>query len=202
MKCRTFERWISDDLDGRLPGRKKEQLGAHLSSCDSCRRYKKEVTGLQAQAKGLFTLHRSPEFWEDFSRRLETKVSSIPGPQSGRGGLFKARWTWAAAGALLLAVTGFFILRNSASSYRESDILSYEDSLSRLFQTIDSDPLLEASFNQYVLDSIGEISESESSDPAPQLGDDSFFWASLSLEELIYLEQELRKENRLTEVPK
>ena len=112
------------------------------------------------------------------------------------------RWTWAAAGALLLAVAGILIFRSPAGSYRESEILSYEDSLSRLFQTVESDPLLEASFQQYVLDSIDEIIEPDAAETAPQFGDDPFFWAGLSLEELTYLEQELRNENRLTEVPK
>lgn len=49
MDCRRFRTMISRELDGALDGAGREELDAHLASCEGCRRFKElSLAGLSA----------------------------------------------------------------------------------------------------------------------------------------------------------
>lgn len=60
MKCTRYERWLWDDLEGRLSAAQRQELHAHLQSCPRCQRQRDAVL---ATYRALHELprHRAPE---------------------------------------------------------------------------------------------------------------------------------------------
>ena len=108
--------------------------------------------------------------------------------------LFKWKWGFAGAGLLLLiAFASYFVFLRSGRPL-ETFPLSYEDSLALIGLDIESNPGLEQSFDQAIAASIDEAVEEDTVMAAPDMGEDPFFWESLSDEDMKYLEAELKKE--------
>jgi hypothetical protein len=202
MSCQTIERWISDELNGRLPPGKRTRLERHLNSCPSCRACREELVRLQEEASKLFEPGRSPEYWDGFVRRLEDGLADGKPALAvrGRGTLFLRRWVWAGAAALLLAAVGVLFLSDRNSYLPEPLALSHEESLSVILAGIEADPDLAREFSEHIEASLRETAGLDDLEPSPRFRDDPFFWEGLSDEELVSLEQELRTQYRLTEV--
>jgi hypothetical protein len=202
MSCQTFERWISDELDGRLPPGKRTRLERHLKDCPSCRACRGELVRLQGEASHIFEPGRSPEYWDGFVRRLEDGLAAREPVQAfrGRAPFFRRRWIWAGAAALFLAAVGIRFLSERSSALPEPLALSHEESLSVILAGIEADPDLARAFSEHIEASLRETAGLDDLEPSPRFRDDPFFWESLSDEELVSLEQELRTQYRLTEV--
>ncbi len=202
MKCRKYERWISDDLDGRLTAERKAALDNHLASCPSCRAHRREIGRLQAEAPELFDPARGPEYWDGFTRRLGRRLAARgdSGITRRGAGVLGRRWAWAAIGALFFAAVGVRVLVVRKPGLPEQPVLSHEESLAAFLGDVQSDPDLIEAFSAYIETALREEAGLDTLEPVPRFRDDPLFWESVSDEELVSLERELRTQYRLTEV--
>ncbi|MDW8051883.1 MAG: zf-HC2 domain-containing protein [Armatimonadota bacterium] len=60
MKCKRYEQWLWDEVEGQLSADRRQQLQAHLAECERCRQLRERV---RATYHALHTLprHRAPE---------------------------------------------------------------------------------------------------------------------------------------------
>jgi hypothetical protein len=203
MNCQTCERWVSDELDGRFPPRRKAALERHLRKCASCRAYRGELVRLQKEAPKLYETDRGPAYWESFIRRLGLKLASEePSSEAVRGGSAFRRWRWAWAGAafLVLAVAGLLFLSGRKPLLPDRLALSHEESLVMILGELDTDPGLARAFSEHIEASLKETAGLNTQESPPRFRDDPFFWESLTEEELASLVQELRIQYGQTEV--
>ncbi len=203
MKCDRYEKWMSDDLDGGLSRGRKDRLERHILTCRRCRTALAEMAGLQKAAGNLLEPGRGPEFWEDFERRLDSRISNddLSGRQDRAHIPLEGRWVLSGAVALLTMAVGLYVLLSPTRGIPQSTGLSAEDSLSTIFNEIGDDSDLEASFHEVIISALEESAGLGATDLAPQFRDNPLFWESLSDEELISIERGLQMENRITEVP-
>jgi len=197
MRCETWERWISDALDGELSGERAARLERHLRDCPGCRAYRESLTHLQADAGGLADPGLTPGDWADFSRRLESKLhgSLIPGSAPQRAPLFfRRKWAWAGASFLVLAFIGTYLAVLRPRGVQEPVFVSFEDSVARVLGEIASNPDLENSFDQEIMASIAEAVRPPEDEVPVAFEDNPLFWESLSDGELAYIESALRSE--------
>jgi len=109
--CGSFERRLSDYLNGALPPQEHVELEKHLSSCDACRRKADTMRRTVFLLQGLEQHRTSP----DFKAALYRKLSSVqePSPKSFWQ-IFpslRARWLWrpvAAVAILVLLAVGLW----------------------------------------------------------------------------------------------
>lgn len=208
MSCGTWKKRISDAQDGALSGKQAVRLERHLRQCVSCRTYRDDLARLGKGAKDLADPGLAPGEWEDFGRRLDSRLAASVPPREAGGGRddeqgdvrVRARlpvfWTWARAGVgfLILAfvVTYFAVLRPRRG--QEPVFLSFEDSVAQVIGEIGPDPELESSFNRQIVVSISEAAGDESETSAVRFDDNPMFWEGMSEEDLRFIESELRKE--------
>ena len=194
MRCETIKKWLSDDLDGALSSKRKARLEIHLRECLVCRRYRADLTRLQAEAASAADL--SPEYWAAFERRLESKLAFVePVREASRAPLFRGRkWAWAAAGFLALAAVGTYLAVSRPGRTLETAWVPYEDSIARILQAAEEDPEVENLVNRELLASITEVAPDPEEDYAAPLAADPLFWEGLSEEELEYIAAELERE--------
>ena len=158
MRCDTARKWISDDLDRRLSGRRAEPLRRHLQRCAACRAYRGDVALIQVRTQAQPTASLAPEDWSRFERNLERELRTAPqalGRMAPPLGL-RMRWVWAGAAMVLVAGMTVFYLATRGSASLDPAFLSYEESLDQIYREIRDDPGLADSLNRLVLASIGE----------------------------------------------
>jgi hypothetical protein len=197
MRCETLRKWISDDLDGVLRGKRKARLERHLRECAGCRAYREDLARLQAGAEGLAEPGLNPQAWADFSRRLERKLAGSGTPARRREKapvLIRSKRAWAAASFLVLVVIGAYFALRRPAGFEEPGFASFEDSVAQVFGEIGSNPDLENTFNREILASIEEAVRPALDEIPVPFGDNPLFWEGLSEGELSYIETELQKE--------
>jgi len=207
MSCETWKKRISDAQDGALSGKRAVRLEQHLKGCVSCRAYRDDLARLGKGARKLAEPGLAPAEWEDFSRRLGSRLAAASSEPAVRGdderGKARVRphlpvfWTWprAAVGFLFLAlvITYFAVLRPRPG--QEPVSVSFEDSFAQVIREIGTDPELERSFNREIVASINEAAEGQSETGAVRFDDNPLFWEGMSEEDLRFIESELRKEH-------
>ncbi|MDH5466160.1 MAG: zf-HC2 domain-containing protein [Candidatus Aminicenantes bacterium] len=200
MRCKTIEKWLSDRIDGELSERKIKSLQAHLERCPSCRSYAAALEKIQDEARSIERLEVSPSFWEEFTSRLRSDLSSKKQEKRLERPLVK-RWRWAGASAALtlLIVVGLYFLLFFEKPVPEMYVFSYEDSLAQIYREIGRDPELETLFNLVVLASIGESLEGAGWQDSAGFQESSLLWENLSEEELKLIESEIKKEEKIEE---
>lgn len=194
MECKKIEKWVSDNIDDELSEKKKKILKAHLKRCSSCRSYAKVIERIHNETKSLETPEVSPAYWEEFTSRLKTKISSsLPEKRRGKAPFLRWKWAWAGAGLIFVIVVGLslYLIQNRAP--QEVYIFSFESSLSQIYQEIGNDPELEDFFNSVILDSIGEILEDSEWIISPDIYENPLLWEDLTEEEMRFLESEIKK---------
>ena len=159
MKCSEFEQWISDFTDGKLAETKRIILEKHILRCPSCRAYKKNTDAIHEEVLHLDQSSPEPEYFQDFSERLQTRLVSERQPR--RAAIFVGmgwRWTYAAAAAAFVAVMMvFFISPPQRFQHDEGAVVaSYEDAIREINGSIDDDAKLEELFNTILLASIAK----------------------------------------------
>lgn len=209
MKCRRFEKWISDSLDGALSEKKKERLDAHLKSCAHCQAYKNRMLALQGEA-GHIALEEqalAPEHWHGFSDRLQARLAAADQEYIEKKSVRRIRglgqnwvtrnWRWAAASgfaaaAVVLAILVLppFIVREPAQYY----VFSLEETLAQVDMEMGTDLELEAAFNSLLQTAIETEVENIDLGIEPVYWENPLEYEDLSQEELLYLEAEIRKE--------
>jgi hypothetical protein len=193
MNCRTFERWISDELDGTLPRERREMLKAHVDWCQDCRAYRDRLGRLQTEAARLETPGPGDEYWETFSMDLEKKLVALS-PAKKSLAAFRPRWRWAWAGvpALAAALSLFLLLRPRPAP--ENEVFFFEACLNRLSFEIGSDSGLADGFETILLGSVRQGLYAATLEEHSLLARDSLFLENLSDDELRFIEQEIKKE--------
>jgi hypothetical protein len=194
MKCRKYEKEISDALDGALSPGKKKKLEDHLAHCLNCRAYQERLSFVQEEALRLEVTEVSPSYWQEFSLDLEKRLRTLE-PRREAAKPFRLSWKWAWLGVpvLLGSVLSFILLRDRVPPL-EDDIFSYEACLDRLHQTIGNDAGFEESFNRVILGSLGEDLDFATIEESVVLAENPFFWENLNDEELQFIEQEIKKD--------
>jgi len=196
MKCRKYEKWISDALDRALSERKTKILEDHLAGCPNCRVYKERLSMIQHEALRLEVTEVPPSYWQEFSQSLGKKLRALE-PRKEAPNQFRLSWKWAWLGApvLLIWVLSFIFLRDRVQPL-EDNIFSYEACLDRLYQAIGDDLGLEENFNRVILGSLSEGLDFATIEESPVLSDEALFWEDVSDEELEFIEQEIKKETK------
>lgn len=198
MKCKKIKKWLSDSLDNELSKKKIQALGEHIKRCASCRSYAKFMENIHKESKSLKMPVVSPAYWEDFSSRLKTKVTSFQPAEKRIRSLF-VRWKWVWAGAVFICViiVGLLLFLARDEMPQEVYVFSFESSFSEVYQEIENDQELENLFNSLILVSIGEALEDSEWVVNPDFYENSFLWENLTEEEMEYLESDIKKDNKL-----
>jgi hypothetical protein len=201
MRCKTIEKWLSDRIDGELSERKIKALQAHLERCHSCRSYAAALEKIQDEARSIERPEVSPSFWIGFTSRLKADLNSKRQEKILEPPLVK-RWRWAGASAALtlLIVAGLYFFLFFEKPVPEMYVFSYEESITQIYQEIGGDFELEEMFNLVVLASIGEILEGSGWQDSPGFQENSLLWENLSDEEMMLIESEIKKEEKIEEV--
>ncbi len=78
MNCTRFERWLWDEIEGRLSAAQSQAMRAHLQACPRCQR---QWEAAQATYRALHTLprHRAPEHLV-VQMRTHIQQASTPKP--------------------------------------------------------------------------------------------------------------------------
>jgi len=198
MGCKKIEKWVSNNIDGELPEKKKKILEAHLKRCSSCSSYQKIIERIHKETKSLEMPEVSPAYREEFTSRVKTKIS-FPQPEKRIGAPLFSRWKWAwtAAALIFVIVVGSVLYLTQSRPPQEVYIFSFENSLAQIYQEIGSDSELEDLFNSVILASIGETLEDSGWIIRPDFYEDSLLWDNLTEEEMRFLESEIKKDTKL-----
>lgn len=195
MNCRTSERWISDDLDGRLSPGRRGRLRLHCEHCPACRAFRADAAVLQKAARALPDPAPPEDYWGEFERRLRSGLAEAPRPSAGtRIAAFHParRRAWAAAVLALLAAGGILLFRPRGTG--EGGFPVYFRTPLQFDQAVGADAELAEAVNGLVLGSIGEDVRGDADIWLPRLAADPLFWEGLSDEDLKHIEAELRRE--------
>lgn len=198
MGCKKIEKWVSNNIDGELPEKKKKILEAHLKRCSSCRSYAKIMERIHKEAKNLEMPEVSPAYREEFVSRIRTKISSAQ-PEEREGAPLFSRWKWAwtAAALIFVIVVGSILYLTQRRQPQEVYIFSFEDSLAQIYQEMGSDSELEDLFNSVILASLGETLEDSEWIIQPDSYENSILWENITEEEMRFLESEIKKDTKL-----
>jgi len=198
MRHKEIEKLLSNNIDGELPEKKKKILETHLRKCSSCSSYAENVERIHKEAKNLEKLEVPPAYWEEFTSRIKTEISSAQ-QEKLRGAPLFLRWKWAWAGAALLfvIVVGLFLYIIQNKTPQEVYVFSFESSLAKIYQEIGSDPELEELFNSVILASIGRTLEDSGWGERPDFYENLILWENLTEEEVKFLESEIKKDAKL-----
>ena len=100
MKCNKILRLLPPYLDGEVPGRVRDGVSAHLSSCPVCR---SEMEALKADI-GLLELAGTPEVTPFLATRVMAEIRQRQAVHVRRG--LRAGWVLSmAAGVILVALS-------------------------------------------------------------------------------------------------
>ncbi|MDI6850245.1 MAG: zf-HC2 domain-containing protein [Candidatus Saccharicenans sp.] len=159
MRCKDYQKLISDRLDGCLSPVYQERLEAHLKTCPVCGQYEKELKTIDREIRNLPVeeLENLAGLESGLRERL-SRVETENGIKQ-RGGRF-IKWTPAwASGLLLLMIAVYFVFFRPAAVEQNLDLatlMSFEDSYLTLTQTLNNDESLKEKYNEEILNSIFE----------------------------------------------
>lgn len=200
MRCKKFEKWLSDRIDGELSKEKETLLKDHLERCASCRSYAESLEKLHEEAVNIKDAEISPAFWEGFASKLVANLKSFRQERKERRPLVLG-WKWVLSGAALLAavVIGGYLLFFQSQPPQEMYVFSFENSLARIYQEIGDDAKLEELFNSVIMESIGESLEDSGWREHTDFSKNFLLWEDLSEEEMKLLESEIKKDVKIEE---
>jgi predicted anti-sigma-YlaC factor YlaD len=201
MRCRAYEKWISDDLDGALTPEKERRLRRHVQDCESCRTHAAHLETMRETAHALASEPVASSHLQHLReglkpRLLEAAREMEGGGLPGKSGLRPLRWApWAAvavaAAALLLVLV---VPRGDREGHAPVYALSFEETLRQLSGASGIDAMLEVSFDELWAGALQGASEAQGSGLLLSPFESPLLWESLTEEELRYIENELKKE--------
>ena len=178
MRCEKSKRLISEDLDGRLPERKRSRLEAHLGVCPDCRAYRAGLETIQIRSRRMAAEGPGPEYFAASLGRLRSALvaeaaAAPPVRKQTRHFAPQGRWAWAGAGSLLLAAGVLFFAVSRTRSPLEFFSLA---------------------FDKAVRTSLWQSARSRHADVAPFLADHVLPLESLTDDEVLDLDTALQSE--------
>ncbi len=198
MRCKKVEQWISDGIDGRSSPEKQAILASHIAACDSCRAYRERLENIHKESQSLLRPQPAPGYWQESISRLKaglraekgtgTKVGEIRSPSF----LFKGKWAWAGAAALLVVALGLYFILSRPNARLEIMAFSFEDAMAGIDQEIRNSPELEKDLNSVIQDSIYEHIGETHEAANPFHYENPFFLESLNEEELQALDSAIK----------
>jgi len=203
MRCRTVQRLISDEIDGRPAPRKRRSFEKHLAACFTCREYGERLRNLQAKSARPGAPAVPSGYWEGSIARLREKLETVRPETGGRERIRRPvpavfpRWAWAGAAALVFAGVGLYFMLGPSNKMLDHFPLSHEEAAGRLVAMLGDDETLEAEFDDLIQASILENSGEEISETRLLLYGDSRFLDGLSEDELLRLESHLDRELKI-----
>lgn len=193
MRCRRFRRWLSDDIDGRLPGKKKRRLESHLEVCSACRAYQEDLARLQAECGSIDEEPVGTDYFERFTAAVETRLRQENISDRRRRPVVRRwRWAWISVPLILALVLGLVFFRNRGEDVR-GEIFSFEACLQRVYQEIGEDDEFAADFSRFLSGSLVDEREAMVLEDDVDLWKEPFFWRSLNDEDLGLIEEEIMK---------
>jgi predicted anti-sigma-YlaC factor YlaD len=196
MNCEKARRWVSDSRDVAISAERAARLERHLAGCPACRSYRDDLARIEQRVKAAAEPGLGPDYWADFSRRLEASLDAAARATPGRKSLASARWKWAWAGVSFLVVVGAatYLAVMRSRNVQGPVVLSTEEILTQVFGEIGANPELEAAFNWEILASIRETVAVHPDEAFVRFDDNPFIWEGMSEEELRFIEADLKKE--------
>ena len=202
MRCRKYEKWISDGIDGNLDVRKRWKLDTHVEACGSCRAYRLHLEKIQGEAKSLSGHAPSPEYWQDSITRLQANLAKAgPAeqnefklrPRQAPAFFPGLRWAWAGAASVLAVGLGLYLTLFQDRRVLEMYPFAFPDQVNSLYEKIGDNTDLEAEFNSLIHASILEEAGEAGAEVKHLLYGNSLFLDSLSDEEVQILDAEISK---------
>ncbi|MFO7734131.1 MAG: zf-HC2 domain-containing protein [Candidatus Aminicenantes bacterium] len=194
MRCDKARKWISDDLDGALPGSRKARLEDHLAGCPACRAYLGDLELIAGEARGRPADDPPPGYWPDFGRRLERRLASPAPPARTAPRLGYRRWAWAGAASLVVVAVAVYIAFLRPGVEQDAAWFPNGSSLASILLEAEGDPDLTSRLDGLVSASIEELTVGPDEDIPVPFADDPLFWEGLSEEELRFIVSELEAE--------
>ncbi len=196
MRCEKSKRRISDDLDGRLSGKDKVRLDAHLKSCAGCRGYRTGLEKIQEEALRTADQGPGPAYFAAALVRLRLKLAAEAPPAGSRAPVFapRLRWAWAGAGSLLLAAVVVFFSVSRTRLPQELYAWSFDEPLASFEHQIADNPELASDFDKAVRMSLRDSVQARHADVEPLLADHSLLVESLTEDEIAALDTALQSE--------
>jgi len=194
MRCRDYEKWVSDSLDGVMRDEQRARLEAHLKKCPSCQAYSARLTRIHQEAASSRKAAVAPSYWEELSSAVRRRIEATEkSPRHLRPAWWSWRWAWGGV-VLFSAVVFSLLLRPRPNPAFQSDVFTFEACLGRLNQEIEDDAELAGNFNLVLLSSLRKDLSPAILEENPVFSEDPLFWESLSEEEWRILEEILTKE--------
>jgi predicted anti-sigma-YlaC factor YlaD len=202
MSCRTWEKWISDDLDGALSLHKKERLQRHFKSCEACRSYAARLQRLREYANQLVAAEPvSQSHLEELQEGLKPRLAAAARELQGDGSAWKngrgqRRWTWWALGALAAAAVLLVLVLPHGDRQGPDEVYAFslEEALTLLSAELGDDWSLEVSFNELLAANFRKTAEIPDEEFHMNPFESPLFWENLTEEELRYIESVIKKE--------
>lgn len=201
MKCRSYEKWMSDFIDQRLSQSREARLKIHLEECPSCRSYLRRIKTLQEEIGRIERTEVKSEHLHYQAESLRFRLQTFQAGMHARQGMRswqerKPDWRWGLAGSTVIAVLFLFFLILPQHSGLNGDtilFLSPENVVNELLEDMGDDPQLQHAFNLMVLASIDISLEEVMPGRDFPLVENPLLLDDLSQEELEYLESEIKK---------
>ena len=199
MRCDKAKRRTSDDLDGRLSGKSRIRLEAHMRECGSCRAYRAALERIQSQAVRMRDSGPGPEYFAASLVRLRAKLTAEAAPSARFGRqpevfVPRARWAWAGAASLLLAAAALFFIFSRTRSPQELYSLALDEPLASFEHRIADSPEWAGDFDKAVRASLRESTRARHADVEPFLSDHTLLVESLTDEEARAVDAALQTE--------
>ena len=199
MKCQQIEQWLSDSIDGAIPGKRKAIIEIHLETCSACRTFRDQIEQIDEEARKMDAPEVSPEQSREFSLRLRsTLIEMEEGKNKGVLHAFRNKWVFVPASVIMVSlfVLIFVFYERKDFQAEESYVFSFGNAVEEIYQDIGGDMALQEAFHSLVSASLNEMLAPP--DLVEILGweDDLFLWEELSEEELGNLRPEKIKKDR------
>ncbi len=200
MRCENAKRLISDGLDGPLEGASKARLEAHLASCPSCTGYGTSLAKLHTGCRAIAPRSPEPERMVQSMARLKAGLRLAvndgikPGSRPVRAPYAKPVWGWAAASAaLLVAVTGLYLLVLRPGPDIDLVPYAFSEAYSDIVLSVSGDDDLTAAFDSAIQASLGDGGTASVTTIEPLAGDEGRFLDSLTDDEVLLLDAALQE---------
>lgn len=199
MRCERMKRRISEDLDGRLSGKGRVRLEAHLKHCGFCRAYRTGLEKIQAQANRPAGGGPGPEYFAASLVRLRSRLAAEAAPAARnerRAPAFAphGRWAWAGAASLLLAAVAVFFSVSRTRTPLEFYSLAFDEPLASFEHRIADNPEVASDFDKAVRTSLQKSARSRHAEVEPFLADHVLQVESLTDDEVLEFDSALQSE--------
>lgn len=117
-RCRLYQPWLVDRVDGLLDAARSQRLENHLNHCTACRADLEALTDVPATLRTSTVPDPGDAFWLQQRQDIGRAIRNLPAPRSGwqlnwlRDALRLRTWRYplAATVALLLAVSVYRVV--------------------------------------------------------------------------------------------